>query len=304
MTRVLLTGAAGQVGVEMARTLEGRAEVFAFDRASLDLADPDAITTRVREVRPDVIVNAAAYTAVDRAEQELEAARAVNARAPGVLADEARGSGALLVHFSTDYVFDGTKPLPYLETDPTAPVNAYGLSKLEGEHAIAASGCAHLVLRTSWVYGPHGKNFLLTMLKLGAARPELRVVSDQRGAPTSSRQIAAGVVRLLGGGGDAALLDAASIARARAASGIYHFTAAGATTWFDFARAIFDARSRVAGHAFAAPRVIAIPSSEFPTPARRPANSVLSNAKLQAAFGFTLPSWERGLEEALSALDS
>ena len=303
MTRVLLTGAGGQVGVELARTLHGRAEVFAFDRAALDLADPDAITSRVREVRPDVIVNAAAYTAVDRAEQELEAARAVNARAPGVLADEARRGGALLVHFSTDYVFDGSKPLPYLETDPTAPVNAYGLSKLEGEHAITASGCDHLVLRTSWVYGPHGKNFLLTMLKLGAARPELRVVSDQRGAPTSSRQIAAGVVQLLGGG-DAALLDAASIARARAASGIYHFTAAGVTTWFDFARAIFEARSRVAGRAFIAPRVIAIPSSEFPTPAKRPANSVLSNAKLQAAFGFALPPWERGLEEALSALES
>jgi dTDP-4-dehydrorhamnose reductase len=151
VTRVLLTGAGGQVGMEMARTLEGRAQVAAFDRAGLDLADAGAIARRVREVRPDVIVNAAAYTAVDRAEEEMDAARAVNARAPAVLAEEARRTGALLVHFSTDYVFDGTKPLPYLETDPTAPVNAYGLSKLEGEQAIAASGCDHLVLRTSWV---------------------------------------------------------------------------------------------------------------------------------------------------------
>jgi dTDP-4-dehydrorhamnose reductase len=298
--RVMLTGAGGQVGVEMARCLAGRAEVAAFDRSALDLADPDRIVERVRECRPDVIVNAAAYTAVDRAEQELEAARAANARAPGVLAAEAKRAGALLVHFSTDYVFDGTKAAPYVESDPTAPVNAYGLTKREGEEAVAASGCDHLVLRTSWVYGPHGKNFMLTMLKLGATRPELRVVNDQHGAPTSSRQIAAGVLRLLGG--EAGVLEPASLERARAHGGLYHYTAAGATTWFDFARAIFAGWARRPGNAFTEPRVVAIPTSEFPTPARRPANSVLSNAKFESAFGFALPPWERGLEEALSAV--
>jgi dTDP-4-dehydrorhamnose reductase len=300
--RVMLTGAAGQVGVEMARSLAGRAEVAAFDRARLDLADADALAARVREVRPHVIVNAAAYTAVDRAEQELDAARAINARAPGILAEEARRLGALLVHFSTDYVFDGTKAQPYLETDATAPVNAYGLSKLEGEQAVRAAGCDQLVLRTSWVYGPHGRNFMLTMLKLGATRPELRVVNDQRGAPTSSRQIAAGVMRLLGCTAEAPVMTASGLERARAAGGLYHFSAAGETTWFDFAREIFAARARSSGRAFTEPRLIAIPSSEFPTPARRPANSVLSNARMQSAFGFALAPWERGLEEALSAL--
>lgn len=300
--RVLLTGAGGQVGVEVARELAGRAEVAAFDRGSLDLADPGAIAARVREVRPRVIVNAGAYTAVDRAEEELEAARAVNARAPAVLAGEARRIGALLVHFSTDYVFDGTKAGPYVETDPTSPVNRYGLSKLEGEQAIAASGADAIVLRTSWVYGPHGKNFMLTMLRLGATRPELRVVNDQRGAPTSSRQIARGVARLLCGDNPACVADEASIARAAARRGLYHYTAAGATTWFDFAGAIFAQYARRPGAAFTAPRLVGIPTSEFPTPARRPANSVLSNARFESAFGFALPPWEQGLEEALSAL--
>jgi dTDP-4-dehydrorhamnose reductase len=300
--RVLLTGAGGQVGTEMASELAGRAEVASFERAGLDLADPDAIVAKVRDVRPQVIVNAGAYTAVDRAEEELGAARAVNARAPGILAEEARRLGALLVHFSTDYVFDGTKPAPYVEDDQTAPANRYGLSKLEGEQAVAATGAGALVLRTSWVYGPHGKNFMLTMLRLGATRPELRVVNDQRGSPTSSRQIARGVVRMLAGGDPARVPDPASVAAAAERRGLYHYTAAGATTWFDFARAIFALRARQPGAAFDAPRVIAIPSSEFPTPARRPANSVLSNARFEAAFGFTLPAWEQGLEEALSAL--
>jgi len=290
--RVLLTGARGQVGAELARALEGRAEVIAHDRASLDLSDPDAIRARVREARPAVIANAAAYTAVDRAESEPDAARAANALAPGILAEEARRAGALLVHYSTDYVFDGTKIEPYVETDPTGPVSVYGRTKLEGERAIAASGCAHAILRTSWVYAPRGKNFLLTMLALAAKQREIRVVDDQRGAPTSAAQIARATVELLDGG----------VERIAAAPGIYHATARGETTWFGFAQAIFDAWSRRAGASFMPPKVVPIPTSEYPTPARRPAYSVLSNAKLERTFGVRLPDWRQGLDEVLSAL--
>ena len=298
--RVLLTGARGQVGTEVARSLEGRAEVLAPDRARLDLSDGGSIVRAVRAVRPDVIVNAAAYTAVDRAESDEEAARAINATAPGILAGEARRCGALLLHYSTDYVFDGTKPAPYVETDPVCPVNAYGRTKLEGERAIAASGCDHLILRTEWVYGPHGGNFMLTMLRLAATRPELRVVDDQRGAPTSSRQLGRLTRTLLEG--PSGEMSAASLERLRAARGIYHATASDATTWCGFARAIFDERSRQAGVAFAAPRVTAIPSSEFATPARRPANSVLCCDKLEEALGARLEDWRAGLRDVFSVL--
>ncbi|MGZ5569554.1 MAG: dTDP-4-dehydrorhamnose reductase [Usitatibacter sp.] len=285
--RVLVTGCRGQVGAEVVRELGGRAEIIAHDRASLDLSDPAAIAGRVREAHPDVIVNAGAYTAVDRAESDIDAARTVNAVAPGVLAGEAKRAGALLIHFSTDYVFDGLKGAPYVESDPTNPLNAYGLTKLEGERAIAASGCEHLILRTSWVYGPHGRNFLLTMLRLAATKEELRVVDDQRGAPTSSAQLA----RLT-----RELLDQ------RPASGLYHATAEGETTWFGFAQAIFAERARRSGAAFKSPRVAPISSSEYPTPAKRPAYSVLSSARLEAACGLRIPGWREGLAQALSAL--
>jgi dTDP-4-dehydrorhamnose reductase len=300
--RVLLTGARGQVGVDMARELEGRAEVIAHDRASLDLAKPDEIVARVREARPDVIVNAAAYTAVDRAESDAEAARAVNALAPGVLAQEAKRLGALLVHYSTDYVFDGARKTPYVESDATAPLGVYGRTKLEGERAIAAAGADHVILRTSWVYAPHGKNFMLTMLRLGATQKELRVVDDQRGAPTSSRQLARATLALLSSGDLARPIAAADLERLRAAPGVYHATAQGETSWFGFAQEIFDRWSKRPGNVFVMPRMIAIATSEYPTPARRPANSVLSNAKLERVFGVRLPSWRDGLEEALSAL--
>jgi dTDP-4-dehydrorhamnose reductase len=312
--RILLTGARGQLGTDLARELEGRAEVVAHDRSTLDLAKPDEIVARVREARPDVILNAAAYTAVDRAETEVDAARAVNAIAPGILAAEARSMGALLVHYSTDYVFDGTKRAPYVETDATAPLNVYGGTKLEGESAIAKSGCDHLILRTSWVYAPHGKNFMLTMLRLAATKEELRVVADQRGAPTSSRQLARATLELLAadarpmplellaGNAQPLPLRRANLDKARAASGVYHATAGGETTWCDFARQIFASWSKRAGPAFRIPRVVAIPSSEYPTPARRPANSVLSNARLAETFDVRLSSWRDGVEEALSAL--
>jgi dTDP-4-dehydrorhamnose reductase len=300
--RVLVTGARGQLGADLVRELEGRSEVVAHDRSSLDLARPDDIAERVREARPQVILNAAAYTAVDRAETDLEAARAVNAVAPGVLAAEAKRLGALLVHYSTDYVFDGTKKTPYVESDPTAPVNAYGRTKLEGEEAVAASGCDHAILRTSWVYAPHGKNFMLTMLRLAATQKELRVVDDQRGAPTSSRQLARATLDLLARNDRSRPIAPDDLERVRDASGLYHATAAGETTWFGFALEIFDRWSKRPGNVFVMPRVIAIPSADYPTPARRPANSMLSSERLAATFGVRLPPWRDGLEEALSAL--
>lgn len=302
MIRVLVTGASGQVGAEVARELEGRAEVVARDRSRLDVANPASIAAGVRAARPDVIVNCAAYTAVDRAETDRDAAHAANAVGPGVLADEAKRCGALLLHFSTDYVYDGSKRLPYLETDPVNPLSAYGATKLEGERAVAASGCAHLILRTSWVYGPRGRNFMLTMLRLGRERQELRVVDDQRGAPTSSRALARLVRDLLARGGDLEEITRAEVDRVAQASGVYHATAAGETTWYGFAAAIFDEMMRQRRLDHAAPRLVPIATSEYPTPARRPANSVLSNERLRGAFGLAMADWRRGLEEAVSAL--
>lgn len=286
--RALVTGALGQVGADVARLLEGRAQVIARSRAELDLEKPDDIRWNVREARPDVIVNAAAYTAVDRAESEEDRAHAVNGVAPGILAEEAKRAGALLIHYSTDYVFDGEMDRPYMETDATNPLSAYGRTKLEGERAVAAAGGRHLILRTSWVYAPRGRNFMLTMLRFAAERDELRVVDDQRGAPTSSLEIARATLELLD--------------TQREHSGVYHATAAGETTWFGFAGAIFEARRRKLGEAFRTPKLVPIRTADYPTPARRPKNSVLSNAKLDNVFGVRLPDWRDGLEEALAAL--
>ena len=302
MIRVLVTGAGGQVGAQVARELEGCAEIFAHDRKTLDLERPDQIVARIREARADVIVNAAAYTAVDRAESEEALALAVNAVAPGIMAEEARRAGALLVHFSTDYVFDGSAARPYVEGDAVNPLGAYGRSKLAGERSVAASGCAHLTLRTSWVYGPLGKNFMLTMLRLAATQEELRVVEDQRGAPTSSLQLARAVRELFTRSEAARAIEASDVARIKDAPGLYHASAAGETTWFGFAREIFAARARASHGAFTAPRVIPIATREYPTPARRPAYSVLSSAKLEKSLGVRIGDWRSGLEEALSAL--
>jgi dTDP-4-dehydrorhamnose reductase len=288
--RVLVTGAGGQVGEAVARLLADHAKVTAHDHGSLDLEKPDDIRYCVREARPDVIVNAAAYTAVDRAETDEDRARAVNATAPGILGEEAKRAGALLVHYSTDYVFDGELDRPYLETDAPRPLSVYGRTKLEGEKAVAASGCRHLILRTSWVYAPRGKNFMLTMLRFAAERDSLRIVDDQRGAPTSSEQLARATI---------ALLDAESD---QSVSGVYHATASGETTWFGFARAIFEARRRMLGDAFRIPTLVPIATADYPTPARRPKNSLLSNAKLENVFGVRLGDWRDGLEEAIGAL--
>jgi dTDP-4-dehydrorhamnose reductase len=282
---ILVTGVNGQVGFELARTLQGLGRVVALDRAALDLADLAQVRSTMRELKPSVIVNPAAYTAVDKAETDVDAAMRLNGEAPGVLADEAARVGALLVHYSTDYVFDGTKSAPYVEDDATNPQNVYGNSKLAGEQAIAESGCAHLILRTSWVYGVRGKNFLLTMLKLGAERPELRVVADQIGAPTWSNTIATSTSHLLAQG-----LAANDLDWWRERSGVYHLTAAGETSWHGFAKVILEIAMGET-----APNVIPIGTSDYPVPAKRPANSRMSHGKLTSTFGLALPDWQDAL---------
>ncbi len=287
-----MTGARGQVGAAVVERLGEKFDVIAHDRSTLDLADPAQLAARVRAARPDAIVNAAAYTAVDRAESEAAAAAQVNGVAPAVLAAEAKALGAILVHYSTDYVFDGTRAGAYVEDDPTNPLGTYGATKLAGERAIAASGCAHVILRTSWVYGPRGRNFLLTMLNAAKTRDELRVVDDQHGAPTSSLQLARATEQLLAQGAQ----------KLRESSGVYHASAAGETSWHGFATAIFARWSAIAPSPFKAPRIVAIPTRDYPTPVRRPANSRLSNARLAATFGITLEAWETALDEVLAEL--
>jgi dTDP-4-dehydrorhamnose reductase len=292
---ILITGANGQVGFALTRSLQGLGELVALNRNGLDLADARRIRTVVREVRPALIVNAAAYTAVDRAESEPDLAQLINGVAPGVLAEEAARLGAPLIHYSTDYVFDGTSDEPYRETDPTNPQNVYGRTKLAGEQAIEAVGGAFLVLRTSWVYGTHGKNFLLTMLRLAGERKELRVVADQIGAPTWNYTIAALTAHIVAQG-QAAVSGAPEWWATR--SGVYHLTAGGSTSWHGFASAII--RRACAANA---PDVLPISTGEYPLPARRPTNSRMSNEKLEAVFGLRSPGWEAALELCLAGFN-
>ena len=293
--RILLTGAEGQIGWELRRALAPLGTVTALDRRGLDLAHAEAIRARVAESDPQVIVNAGAYTAVDKAEAEPELAMAVNAAAPAVLAEEARRRGAALVHYSTDYVFDGEKDGPYVEDDVPRPLGAYGRSKLAGEQAVRASGAPHLVFRTSWIYAARGRNFLLTMLRLAREREELRVVSDQFGAPTWAREVADATSRVLAR--CAAEPDGPASA-IRRLGGLYHLTAAGRTSWHGFAAAIVEHASRTPG--VRAKRVTPIPTSEYPTPAARPKNSVLSSARLAQRFGVALPEWSASLPLCLA----
>jgi len=289
---VLLTGTHGQVGFELQRSLQGLGQIVSLERNRLDLRDPQQIRDVVRATKPALIVNPAAYTAVDAAETDVAAATQVNVDAPRVFAEEAKRVGAALVHYSTDYVFDGTKQTAYVESDPTGPQNVYGRTKLAGEEAIADTGCDHLILRTSWVYGMRGKNFLLTMLRLGEERDELNVVADQHGAPTWANTIASLTSNVLA----QSVAGTADEVRDwwHEHSGVYHLSAGGATSWHGFAEAIFE----LAGgdrH----PRVKPIPASSYPTPAARPANSQLSNDKFNAAFGVRAPDWRDALRLCL-----
>jgi dTDP-4-dehydrorhamnose reductase len=292
--RVLILGAAGQVGRELQRTFANFGEIVAVDRESLDIAVPDQIRELVRRVAPQVILNAAAYTAVDRAEAEPEAAIAINGDAPRVLAEEALRTNAVLVHYSTDYVFDGSKNGAWIESDEPHPLNCYGASKLAGEEAIRGVGGRYLIFRTSWVYGAHGKNFLLTMLRLGRERERLPVVDDQRGAPTTSHALADATRRIVDG------VVLSRFGEPEAWAGLYHMSCGGETTWCGFALEIFArAGDLMQGRT---PAVDAIASSEYPTPAKRPRNSVLSNARLKERFGLALPSWEAELGNVLARL--
>jgi dTDP-4-dehydrorhamnose reductase len=285
---ILLTGVNGQVGFELARSLQGLGRVVAVDRSRLDLGDLDQVRRVVREVKPSLIVNPAAYTAVDKAETDVEAAMRANGEAPGVLAEEAKKLGAALVHYSTDYVFDGTKDGAYVEDDAVNPQNVYGKSKLAGEQAIAASGCDHLIFRTSWVYGTRGKNFLLTMLRLGAEREELNVVADQIGAPTWAVTIAALTANVLAQAGHQDWWARKS--------GVYHLTADGATSWHGFAQAIFQEAGLTRQ-----PLVHPIAAAAYPTPAQRPSNSRMSNEKLWSTFGVRAPDWRDALRLCMAS---
>jgi dTDP-4-dehydrorhamnose reductase len=305
--KILLIGKTGQIGRELVPLLERAGELTAMDRHGLDLSVPDEIRRVIRAVRPDWIVNAAAYTAVDRAESDEASARSVNAVAPGVMAEEAKGLGALLVHYSTDYVFDGTKGQPYEEDDPPHPLGVYGTTKLEGERAIQQIAPAYLILRTAWVYAREGRNFLLTVLRLVTEKQELRIVRDQVGAPTWSREIAVATADILSQlqTGPKGLPAWSEI------KGNYHVSAGGETNWFEFARAILglaSSQTRAADWFTAATmnrplitrHLVPIATTEYHTPARRPAYSVLANRKVNDKFGVRLPDWETQLRSVFS----
>lgn len=300
--KILLTGKNGQVGAELAILLPHLGDVLAFDRKEMDLANRAQIRQTIREHCPNVVVNAAAYTAVDQAEKEEEQARIINSEAPALIAEEAKKIGALLVHYSTDYVFDGSKRSPYFETDRTNPINVYGKTKLEGEKAIKDTGVAHLIFRTAWVYGSRGRNFLLTILRLATKREELRIVRDQIGAPTWSRAIAKGTAEVL------SKHFARSGTAANEIRGTYHMTASGQANWFEFAESILREawqapkgipwlESATRGRPLVVRRIVPIATAEYPTPARRPAYSVLSNTRLGEDFGIELPTWSQQLNE-------
>ncbi len=286
--RVLLIGRIGQVGWELRRCLAPLGEITAVDFPDIDLCRADSIRKWVRETKPQAVINAAAYTAVDKAETENERANLINGVAPGILAEEARQCGAVMVHYSTDYVFDGTKSEPYIETDAPNPLGAYGRSKLLGDESVRAAGGAHLIFRLCWVYGARGQNFMLTMMRLAREREKLRVVHDQFGCPTWSRMIAEAT--------GLALARVLSAKDPSTFSGTYHLAASGATNWHGFAKAIIDL---MPAEAKKCREVEPISTSEYPLPAKRPAYSVLSCAKLERVFGLRLPDWSESLRQVV-----
>jgi dTDP-4-dehydrorhamnose reductase len=288
LPRILLIGKVGQVGWELRRTLAPMAGVTCVDFPDIDLTRGDSIRQWVRETRPNIVINAAAYTAVDKAESEPDPAMKINGVAPGILAEEARKLGALLVHYSTDYVFDGAKTEPYVETDAPNPLGVYGRSKLAGDEAVRAVGGAHLIFRLCWVYGARGQNFMLTMMRLAREREQLRVVADQVGCPTWSRMIAETTAL--------ALKQAVAARDFGAFTGTYHLASSGVTSWQGFAQAIVRLIPATGKKCSA---VEAISTPEYPTPARRPAYSVLGCEKLTRTFGLRLPHWEESLKQVL-----
>jgi dTDP-4-dehydrorhamnose reductase len=304
---ILLIGTNGQVGKELNRTLPRIGDVTPLDRQRLDLTRPEEIRRAIRTFQPAFVVNAAAYTAVDKAESEESVARAINAEAPAVMAEEAKRIGASLIHFSTDYVFDGLKTFPYDEDDPPNPRNAYGRTKLEGERAIQASGAAYLIFRTAWVYATEGRNFLLTILRLATQSAELRIVRDQFGAPTLNSELARATANILAQifAAEGGPLCSAEV------SGIYHVTAGGETSWHGFADAILEEAAQTpatfpwylaatGGLPLMARRAIPITTKQYPTPARRPAYSVLSNARMNRTFSLQLPDWRKQLRSVFA----
>ena len=317
--KILLTGKNGQVGFELRRALSVLGELVTVGSADCDFSDVQAVRALVDHHKPGVIVNPAAYTAVDKAQKEQDLAFAVNAKAPEVLAIQAQKLGALLVHYSTDYVFDGSKPDPYVETDVTNPQGVYGASKLAGEKAIMANCERHLILRTSWVVGAHGGNFAKTMLRLAAERDELSVVADQFGAPTSAALLADITAHLVSqywmrrclatvagddvGGSVSTATGLAGVRENQFPFGTYHLVASGSTNWHEYACYVIE-RARQAGHAIrvSPDKVRAISTDQFPTPAKRPKNSRLDTTKLRSAFGLQLPSWQSGVDHILNQI--
>src|SRR6202142_1794956 len=296
--RLLVTGASGQTGWELSRSLMPLGDVVALDRRQCDFSRPELLPTILRDIKPDVVVNAAAYTAVDKAEREEKLAMTVNGTAVGVIAEESRKAGILLVHYSTDYVFDGVKQTPYTEEDAPNPINAYGRSKLVGDAAVRQAGGAYVILRTSWVYAGRGHNFLGTILRLASEREELGIVDDQIGAPTRAHDIA-----------DATALIIRAICQEQAqgqfASGLFNLTASGATSWHGIAKAILEEAAR---HALLPaqhlPQLKPIPSEEYPTPAARPKNSRLAVDRISNRFGIALPDWKQGLARCIEEINT
>ncbi|NOS74941.1 MAG: dTDP-4-dehydrorhamnose reductase [Methyloglobulus sp.] len=286
--KILLTGATGQVGWELARTLLPVGEVIEVDRSQADLADTSSLRAIIQQYQPDVIVNPAAYTAVDKAESEQALAFLINAEAPGVMAEEAKKIGALLVHYSTDYVFDGTKSTPYVEDDATNPINVYGQSKLAGEQAIQSTEGDYLILRTSWVYASRGNNFLKTILRLAAEREELKIVADQIGSPTWARLIAETTAHIV----RQAMFERQS---SSFDPNVYHLTSSGDTSWHGFAQKIVDSVREQGKMELKNRAILPIPTTDYPLPAKRPTNSRLSTRRLEQQFGLTMPSWDNAL---------